>query len=331
MSAEIKENAEQQQSQSQTLQQFLEHYGIPLLAENLHDDDYTPESLAAFSVDELQDNFELSKETAKNVFIQLEGFRKPKKHQQKGLVNLLQNLLTPTSNKLKPKSFMSAFENVTGIEYTPTDDYPMDPCSAANGATSEFFAHDFGRNFLTYKDFKNHRQWTPLMYACALRREKIVSIFLTKNPDLCVQNDVKQTALMIASCFGHVSIIDKLIQYAKQRSKFSHQKTFADIVGLQMTDESGFTALHFAVYYAQEDAVRYLLNVHANPNIPDLDGMTPTLLACTDEHRKKCLKDLINANGKLQHRNKNGQSGFDLQQNLSKTEETKKSQKYGYF
>uniref|UniRef100_A0AC34FAE5 Uncharacterized protein n=1 Tax=Panagrolaimus sp. ES5 TaxID=591445 RepID=A0AC34FAE5_9BILA len=227
---------------------------------------------------------------------------------------------------------MSAFENVTGINFKPTDDYPMDPCSAANGASTQFFQHDFGHNLTVYKDFKNHRQWTPLMYACALRREDIVSTILTKNPNICEQNDVKQTALMIAACFGHVSILDKLIQYAKQRVKFlpQNQKTFMDIAGLHMSDETGFTALHFAVYYAQEDAVRYLLNVRADPNIPDNDGMTPTLLACTDEYRRKCLKDLLNAKGKLQHRNQKGQTGFDLQQNLLKIEQTK-PQKYGHF
>uniref|UniRef100_A0AC35FUA3 Ankyrin repeat protein n=1 Tax=Panagrolaimus sp. PS1159 TaxID=55785 RepID=A0AC35FUA3_9BILA len=330
------ENNVKKPEQSESLQEFFEHYGIPLLAENL-DDEYTPETLAEFSVNELRDNFIINLETAKNIFVQLERFRKPaeNKKQQKGLTSVIQNLFTQNSNEKnqKPKSFLSSFENVTGIDFDPVDDLPMDPCSAANSATTEYFVRDYGHNFLTYKNFSNDRGWTPLMYACALNREGIVETILTRNPDICVQNEVKQTALMIAACFGHVSILDKLFQYSKQRSKYNSQKsTIAEISGLHLSDETGFTALHYAVYYAQDDAVRYLLNVQANPNTPDKNGMSPTLLACSDQNRSKCLDFLLAADGKMLSRNQNGQNGFDLKQIFySKNDQKPKLQKYNHF
>uniref|UniRef100_A0A914R5L9 ANK_REP_REGION domain-containing protein n=1 Tax=Panagrolaimus davidi TaxID=227884 RepID=A0A914R5L9_9BILA len=169
------------------------------------------------------------------------------------------------------------------------------------------------------------------MYACALNRKKIVELILTRNPDICVQNEDKQTAVMIAACYGHVSILDKLFQYSKQRSNLQ-KTTVAEIFGLHLSDENGCTASHFAVYYAQVNAVRYLLNVKANPNTPDKNGMSPTLFACADQNRSKCLDFLLAADGKMLSKNKTGQNGFDLKLIFySKNDQESENKKYNHF
>uniref|UniRef100_A0A914QLX3 Uncharacterized protein n=1 Tax=Panagrolaimus davidi TaxID=227884 RepID=A0A914QLX3_9BILA len=131
----------------QSLKEFCEYYDIPLLAENL-DEDYTPETLASYSVNELQANFNISSETAKSIFSKLEHFRKSeaKKQQQKGLASIITQIFsTPISNQKiqKSRNFINAFEAVTGIDFKPADDFPMDPCSSANGGADFFFQVSF--------------------------------------------------------------------------------------------------------------------------------------------------------------------------------------------
>uniref|UniRef100_A0AC35GEB5 Ankyrin repeat protein n=1 Tax=Panagrolaimus sp. PS1159 TaxID=55785 RepID=A0AC35GEB5_9BILA len=318
----------------QSLKEFFEYFDIPLLAENL-DEDYTLETLALYSVNELQDNFNISSETAKSIFSKLEQFRKSEaKKQHKGLVSMVTQIFTtPISNQKiqKPKNFINAFESVTGIDFKPADDFPMDPCSTANGAADFFFQHDFQQNFSKYKTFSNSRGWTPLMYASALCRVEIVQSLLTKNPNLCAQNDSKQTALMIAASFGHASILEILINYSKEFSKRIREK-YENICGLNLSDENGFTALHFAVYYAHDEAVKCLLYEKANPNVPDKNGMTPTLLACSDQNRQKCLNILIKNGGNMDIRNQKGQNGYDLRNTCyAKAENKSNPQKFNRF
>uniref|UniRef100_A0A914QF06 Ankyrin repeat protein n=1 Tax=Panagrolaimus davidi TaxID=227884 RepID=A0A914QF06_9BILA len=232
----------------------------------------------------------------------------------------------------KPRNFINAFESVTGIDFKPADDFPMDPCSAANGGADFFFQHDFKQSFSKYKTFSNSRGWTPLMYASALCRVEIVKSLLTRNPNLCAQNDSKQTALMIAASFGHVSILEILINYSKEFSKRIPNSKFENICGLNLSDENGFTALHYAVYYAHDEAVKCLLFANANPNIPDKEGITPTLLACSDQNRQKCLNFLIKNGGNMDIRNQKGQNGYDLHRAFYTNNENKpNSQKYNHF
>ena len=154
------------------------------------------------------------------------------------------------------------------------------------------------------------------MYAAALCREVIVDTILRKNPDLCARNNSNETVLMIAASYGHVSIIDQLILNAQQRTNSSRtpkkNAIFREISGMDLVNNSGFTALHFAVYFNHQTAVEYLLKIGANPDIPDQDGMTPTLLACGEEVQHPCLRALIKAGGNLSLKNKAGKTGFDI-------------------
>ena len=155
------------------------------------------------------------------------------------------------------------------------------------------------------------------MYAAALGREEILHTLLQMKPDLCARNSCEQTVLMIAASYGHVPIIRLLKDHAAHRAattvttedKF---EVFRKIIGMDLVDASGFTALHFAAHYNHQNAVQYLLKYGANPNIPDNQGMTPTLLACEDEVQQMCLPDLIKAGGNLSLKNKDGKSGFDI-------------------
>ena len=152
------------------------------------------------------------------------------------------------------------------------------------------------------------------MYAAALCREEIFYTLLQKNPDLCARNNTNETVLMIAASFGHVPIIEQLKLNVQQRtnSMETPNAMFRIIIGMDLVDDFGFTALHFAVYYNHQTVVEHLLQMGANPNIPDQDGMTPTLLACVDEVQHPCLRALITAGGNLSLKNKAGKTVFDI-------------------
>lgn len=170
------------------------------------------------------------------------------------------------------------------------------------------------------------------MYACALNCEEIAAFILSKNPNICVRNEEQQTALMIAASFGHDSVIEQLVEYANQSSE---EKSVKEIIGLDLSDEGGFTALHYAVFYAHHSTVTYLLELGANPNAPDIEGMTPTLMACVDEIQEQSLQELKDAGGKLNHCNRDGQNGFEIANRPSvdafKPFENQKPLRYGSF
>uniref|UniRef100_A0A914PL36 Ankyrin repeat protein n=1 Tax=Panagrolaimus davidi TaxID=227884 RepID=A0A914PL36_9BILA len=150
------------------------------------------------------------------------------------------------------------------------------------------------------------------MYACALNCKEIVAFLLSTNPtNLCAQNNEKQTALMIAASFGHNSIIQQLFEYSKEKES-EENKNFKEILGLNIVDENGFTALHYAVFYAHHSTITLLIEFGSDPNIPDLEGMTPTLMACIDEEQEKSLSQLIKAGGNLYHCNHDGQNGYEI-------------------
>uniref|UniRef100_A0A7E4VA05 ANK_REP_REGION domain-containing protein n=1 Tax=Panagrellus redivivus TaxID=6233 RepID=A0A7E4VA05_PANRE len=78
--------------------------------------------------------------------------------------------------------------------------------------------------------------------------------------------------------------------------------------------EKKFTALHYAAYYAQYDALKELVRMGADPNMPDHDDNTPTLLCCVDPAQERCLKYLCQKGGDLKVINADGMDGFMLGQ-----------------
>uniref|UniRef100_A0A914YSL0 Ankyrin repeat protein n=1 Tax=Panagrolaimus superbus TaxID=310955 RepID=A0A914YSL0_9BILA len=118
---------------------------------------------------------------------------------------------------------------------------------------------------------------------------------------------------MIAASFGHVSIIKKLVKYSEENAETSDAKNIiAKKIGLHLADEGGFTALHYAVFYGHHPTIEYLLQLGSDPNVPDIEGMTPTLMACVDQFQEESLPALIKAGGSLYHCNHDGQNGFDI-------------------
>uniref|UniRef100_A0A914QYB5 Ankyrin repeat protein n=1 Tax=Panagrolaimus davidi TaxID=227884 RepID=A0A914QYB5_9BILA len=302
------------------LREFFKETGIHPFAENLDYDEILPASSSSFSIDELQGNFQISEEIAIKIHQKFEPTPKvkiqQKKKPKKRLSTIIQKFVNPTPPiKAIPKPvsnpvFENEFENLSDIFYVDGDDWQMDPCSAANAGSCNYFQenHDSEK----YEKYSNECGWTPLMYACALNCKEIVAFLLSKNPtNLCAQNNEKQTALMIAASFGHNSIIQQLFKCSKEKES-EENKNFKEILGLNIVDENGFTALHYAVFYAHHSTITLLLEFGSDPNTPDLEGMTPTLMACVDEEQEKSLSQLIKAGGNLYHCNHDGQNGYEI-------------------
>ncbi|MCD8553180.1 ankyrin repeat domain-containing protein [Seleniivibrio sp.] len=81
----------------------------------------------------------------------------------------------------------------------------------------------------------------------------------------------------------------------------------SDSSGINKQDLLGFTALNLAVYMGKEQAVKTLLIGGANPNIPDVNGMTPTAHASRQE-RLNLAKLLLERGANPNKPNNEGQT-----------------------
>jgi ankyrin repeat protein len=146
---------------------------------------------------------------------------------------------------------------------------------------------------------------TPLHYAVKIGDNEIVNILLRKGASI---NDVDQngeTPLCFAMKKKNIEMVDLILSMSKidniniaDNDGFSHfhiacirndikiVENFlehgVDInssVNFQAKQWSGYTALHFAVYYQSLDIVKLLLNCNADVTIKNAEGMTPLHVA----------------------------------------------------
>ena len=93
----------------------------------------------------------------------------------------------------------------------------------------------------------------------------LLPIFLEKGVDVNRRDDQGMTALMLnADHYCFKDVIKPLIQAG------------ADI---QVADNDGNTALHYALQYGDQGVARYLIKKGADYNLPNNDGKTPVQIA----------------------------------------------------
>lgn len=176
-----------------------------------------------------------------------------------------------------------------------------------------------GQCFKTNRGWRcltNKEGWSPLMYAVALGRIKVVDVLLKNEVSLKVRSKTGLTALMLAASFGHEKIIERLILHAQKNAQLFQMDSKAtmikELLTVDYTDNRGYSALHYAAYYNQVDALKLLLKEGADPNMRDSEGMTPALVACKDESQEACLRILVDNGGDLEIRNNEGKTGYDI-------------------
>jgi len=110
-------------------------------------------------------------------------------------------------------------------------------------------------------------------HVCArLGHLEILSLLLEVDKSLAkslVQPDGR-TALHLAVCGGHVSIVQKLLD----------EGVDPDAATTVHDDTGNETSLHIAAYLGHVDILSILLSAGANPNVQMRNGRTPLLLAC---------------------------------------------------
>ncbi|KAE9548696.1 hypothetical protein FO519_008094 [Halicephalobus sp. NKZ332] len=314
-----------------TLNDLLEVLGITTDDNMEYEEWPIDEAAAKLTRDDLITQFLFSKATATKIYhalAEIRRFRKLKKPEPKK--RKFFSSLFSFRNAPADSEFMNVFEALSDLQFSPQDEWPMDLCAAANSAASSTFEAIVvreGKRASEWREVRNEEGWTPLMYAVAIGRPRVIKLLLNYGASLKDTNNFGQSALMLAASFGHEGVIKLLADHARKQSEiYNNAKApiFADeLLTLNYVDNRGYTALHYASFYAQLDAMKILLDLGANPNIPDNDGMTPTLIACIDDSQEACLQYLVEHGGNLDLMNNEGKSGIDLAQNKQSIYELK--------
>ena len=111
---------------------------------------------------------------------------------------------------------------------------------------------------------------TIIHWACILGNIEILPLLLTLSPKLLEkQRNNGETPLFLASSWGNVKIVKKLLQ--------AHANPNVPV-------NDGITPLYTASNRGYTQIVKCLLWVNADPNRPDCDGWTPLHVASTNGH-----------------------------------------------
>ena len=118
--------------------------------------------------------------------------------------------------------------------------------------------------------FFEHSTSTHLMIASDLGHVAVIETLLIEyNNDPNVQNKAGWSALMFASCNGHLQVVDLLLK----------QNADPNVQNLK-----GWTALILASGYGDPCLVEILLKKGADPNIHAIDGLTALIIASINGH-----------------------------------------------
>ncbi|GFR86513.1 ankyrin repeat and SAM domain-containing protein 3 [Elysia marginata] len=99
-------------------------------------------------------------------------------------------------------------------------------------------------------DRKNFGGWTPLMYACYIGHDNIVSLLINAGGcNMNTKNPRGLTPLMLAASCGNESVARLLIRRG---------------ANVELLDKSGWTALFHATYAGHQNFVAFLLEAEAN-------------------------------------------------------------------
>ncbi|KAM3916341.1 ankyrin repeat and SAM domain-containing protein 3 [Leptodactylus fuscus] len=142
-----------------------------------------------------------------------------------------------------------------------------------------------------YLNQRNRGGWTPLMYACYIGHDAVVSLLLEAGVDVNCRAPSGQTPLMLAASCGNESVAYFLIQQE------------ADI---EATDARGWTALYHCTSAGHQRMLRFLLENGANADAKEpVYGFTPLMEAAASGH-EIIVQHLLNHGVKMNETDHNG-------------------------
>ncbi|KAK0054890.1 ankyrin repeat domain-containing protein 50 [Biomphalaria pfeifferi] len=143
---------------------------------------------------------------------------------------------------------------------------------------------------------------TSLIIACGQSQEKAVSVLLDRGASVNAKDLNGQTALIYAAKNDHKAILELLLRRGAdvnladvfKRTALMHAVLNTDfennvfknfwMVHVDEANLAGNTALHFCSSWGHLDAVAILLLHNANPNVINLNGDSPIMLAAAKGH-----------------------------------------------
>ena len=146
-------------------------------------------------------------------------------------------------------------------------------------------------------DFQNEDGDTSLMVAIKNQHEEVVKILVNAGANLNIQNENRETALLLAYFYDSMPEITKLLIEAG---------SYPDI-----QDESGYTALIAAAEFERKDDIELLISAKADLNIQDKKGQTALFKASTDNYLEIVIL-LIAAGADLDVPDENMETAFKI-------------------
>lgn len=144
----------------------------------------------------------------------------------------------------------------------------------------------------------------PLRFACQLGHFEMADFLLEMGADINSQEDVnKKTMLMHALKYADYETESRTIAWI-----FKHK----DRLNINLRDESGSTALDFAVSYADTGLMNELIAMGADVNVVNCDGETALFTAIRYRKRATDLQSLVNAGANIHHKNKEGETVLEV-------------------
>jgi ankyrin repeat protein len=150
----------------------------------------------------------------------------------------------------------------------------------------------------------------PLWLACARGDSEIVRELLRHGADPNEKHlKLTETALMWASKMNRPRSVEALLKAGAD----VNQRSAIRVPAQSGQQEVGLTsALLWAAPRNDPETVRLLLNAHADPNAIDMRGLTPLMLAVTNEDQNpETLNLLIGKTADINHRDENGLTALD--------------------
>jgi ankyrin repeat protein len=150
----------------------------------------------------------------------------------------------------------------------------------------------------------------PVWLACARGDSKIVEELLRRGGDPNERHvRLTETALMWASKMNRPLSVEALLKAGADVNQRSAIRVPAQS-GQQEVGET--SALLWATPRNDPDSVKLLLNAHADPNARDMRGLTPLMLAVTNEDQNlQIVRMLIEKTADVNHRDENGLTALD--------------------
>jgi len=129
---------------------------------------------------------------------------------------------------------------------------------------------------------KAQMSWTALMWAMHKNRPRFLEKILSKQPDLSHRDKNQRTTLLIACENAYLRL--ECIRIFLEHKDLTNAH-------LNAYDKNGETALYKAAHKGVFELIEMLLQKGADPNICNLDGTSPLMIACKAGHfpAVKCL------------------------------------------